>query len=66
MASRHVATINWQRRSDGFNYQDYNRDHSWTFTGGTRVNASAAPQFLGTAEKVDPEEAFVASMPGVE
>ena len=62
MVSRHVATINWQRQSDGFNYQDYNRDHSWTFAGGTRVNASAAPEFLGTAENVDPEEAFVASV----
>lgn len=60
--SKHVATIHWQRQSEGFNYRDYNREHSWTFAGGTRINASAAPEFLGTAELVDPEEAFVATV----
>ncbi len=60
--SKHVATIHWQRQSEGFNYRDYNRDHSWTFAGGTRINASAAPEFRGSAENVDPEEAFVASV----
>ncbi len=60
--SKHVATIHWQRQSEGFNYRDYNRDHNWSFEGGTRISASAAPEFLGNAANVDPEEAFVASV----
>ncbi|NND44815.1 MAG: OsmC family protein [Xanthomonadales bacterium] len=54
--------MHWQRSSAGFAYEEYNRDHEWVFEGGIRVAASAATQFLGTAGRVDPEEAFVASV----
>ncbi len=60
--SKHVATIHWQRKSKGFSYRDYSRDHNWSFEGGARISASAAPEFLGNAANVDPEEAFVASV----
>ncbi len=58
----HQAQIQWQRSSPDFCYGSYNREHDWIFAGGTRVAASAAPAFLGNAEFVDPEEAFVASL----
>lgn len=60
--SDHRATVEWKRETDSFAYEDYNREHAWTFGSGTRVEASAASQFLGNAECVDPEEAFVASV----
>ena len=60
--SEHVAEIRWVRQSDGFEYKHYNREHSWHFEGGIEVQASAAPAYLGSAECVDPEEAFVASL----
>ncbi len=60
--SEHVAEIRWVRQSDGFEYNDYNREHTWHFDGGIEVRASAAPSFLGRREFVDPEEAFVASL----
>ncbi len=60
--SEHRATVAWRRDSDDFTYQGYTRDHTWTFEGGTSVAASAAPAYLGSAARVDPEEAFVAAL----
>ena len=60
--SEHKATIRWSRGDRDFAYESYPRDHTWTFEGGVEVAASAAPACLGTAERVDPEEAFVAAV----
>jgi organic hydroperoxide reductase OsmC/OhrA len=60
--SEHRATVTWKRTSPGFTYEEYNRDHQWTFDGGIHVRASAAPEFRGVIDCVDPEEAFVASL----
>ncbi len=60
--SEHKATIEWKRETLDFGYQTYNRDHDWSFDGGLRVRASAAPAYLGNESRVDPEEAFVASL----
>jgi organic hydroperoxide reductase OsmC/OhrA len=60
--TEHHATIRWELGDGEFTYKTYTRDHTWTFEGGVSVHASAAPSFLGNAELVDPEEAFVASL----
>ncbi len=60
--SEHHATIRWDRGERGFGYQEYSRDHRWTFPNGVTVEASAAPKYLGNENLVDPEEAFVASL----
>ncbi len=60
--SEHRAEIRWYRNTESFAYQDYDRRHLWRFEGGIEVAASAAPEFLGVAENVNPEEAFVASL----
>ena len=60
--SEHRATIEWEKGPDEFTYLSYPRDHTWTFGGGARVRASAAPGYLGNALFVDPEEAYVASL----
>jgi organic hydroperoxide reductase OsmC/OhrA len=57
----HRATVNWQRTSDAFTYETYNRAHEWIFHSVT-VPASAAPDFRGEPTRVNPEEAFVASL----
>jgi organic hydroperoxide reductase OsmC/OhrA len=57
----HHATIDWQRTSDGFTYDTYNRAHEWHFRAVT-VAASSAPDFRGEAERVNPEEAFIAAL----
>lgn len=43
-------------------YDEYSRDHLWTFPGGIEVPASAAPEFPGGEGRVDPEQAFVAAL----
>lgn len=60
--SRHEASVNWSRQTESFAYPDYNRDHSWKFGNDIEVKASSAPEFLGSPGRVDPEEAFVASV----
>lgn len=60
--SEHRASLSWSRDTDDFKYPTYTRDHTWTFHGGEVVSASAAPEFLGNADRVDPEEALVASI----
>ena len=57
----HHATVLWQRTSDTFTYETYNRAHEWRFHGVT-VPASSAPDFRGDPKLVNPEEAFVASL----
>ena len=60
--SEHHATIVWTRRSADFTYMTYNREHDWRFKGGVVVQASAAPQYRGSPDCPDPEDAFVASL----
>lgn len=60
--SKHEVSIHWQRKSEGFSYAEYNREHHWQFGSGDSLPASAAPEFLGTGRHTNPEEAFVASV----
>lgn len=60
--SKHRATVKWARESESFDYAAYNRAHLWQFESGIEVPASSAPRFLGTPDRVDPEEAFVAAI----
>ena len=61
MSEHRVQTI-WQRTSADFTYATYHREHDWRFKGGVVVQASAAPQFKGSPNCPDPEDAFVASL----
>lgn len=60
--SEHQAKIDWTRQSPDFTYDSYNRAHQWSFDSGVQVPASAAPDYRGETDRVDPEEAFVASL----
>jgi organic hydroperoxide reductase OsmC/OhrA len=60
--SEHVVDVSWARGDAEFTYQTYSRDHVWRFDGGATVGASANPAYLGSEDKVDPEEAFVAAL----
>ncbi len=59
--SEHHARIKWQRSSQDFTYQTYNRAHEWQFTA-TTVPASATKEYRGEESRVNPEEAFVAAL----
>lgn len=60
--SEHVAIIHWRRESPDFTYDTYNRAHEWRFDAGVTIPGSAAPAYRGEPDRVDPEEAFVASL----
>lgn len=60
--SQHIATLTWEREGKPFDYKSYSRNHVWDFGHDIRVTASAAPAYLGDETKVDPEQAFVASL----
>jgi organic hydroperoxide reductase OsmC/OhrA len=63
--SEHRAQLRWKRTSADFTYQTYNRAHEVLFKDGAIVlPSSSAPEFRGDADRVDPEEAFVASLSG--
>ncbi len=60
--SEHSVRIEWTRRTDSFDYEGFDRHHEWLFPGGTRVEASAAPEYRGDPHCVNPEEAFAAAL----
>ena len=60
--SEHVVDLSWARGEHEFTYQTYSRDHEWRFDGGVTVAGSANPAYLGSEDRVDPEEAFVAAL----
>ena len=61
--SEHRARIAWKRTSADFTYDSYNRAHEVAFKNGAiTLPASGAPAFKGDPDRVDPEEAFVASL----
>jgi organic hydroperoxide reductase OsmC/OhrA len=63
--SEHRVQLRWKRTSADFSYQTYNRAHDLLFKdGGIVLPSSSAPEFRGDPERVDPEEAFVASLSG--
>ncbi len=58
----HKVYLRWENDGGDFSYKTYDRSHLWKFEGGTLIKASAAPDYLGRSELVNPEEAFVASL----
>jgi len=59
---QYTANINWKRNDIPFNAKSFDRSHVVTFGGGSSINACSAPEYLGKAELVNPEELFTASI----
>ena len=61
--SEHKTKLNWKRKDSGFGYKEFPRGHEWGFPrSGQTLRASAAPEYLGDADRADPEEAFTAAL----
>lgn len=59
----HHASVHWTRTSTDFTYDSYNRAHEVRYkSGAIVVPSSGAPAFRGDADRVDPEETFVAAL----
>lgn len=61
--TEHHAAVRWRRTSSDFTYDSYNRSHDVTFKeSAIRLPGSANVKFRGDEDRVDPEEAYVASL----
>ena len=61
--SEHKTKLTWKRKDSGFGYKEFPRGHEWAFPrSGQTLRASAAPEYLGDADRADPEEAFTAAL----
>lgn len=60
--SEFKATLKWKRNTDDFSVKTYDRTHEVEFGGGSSLKLSAAPDYMGKAEFVNPEELFVSSL----
>ena len=60
--SQHRARVSWNRSTESFAYDAFDRDHHWRFAGGAEVPASSAPEYFGNPACVNPEEALVAAL----
>jgi len=54
--------LSWQRSSEDFSYENYNRNHLVQFPGGQFIKASSAPNYFGDADLVNPEESLLAAL----
>ena len=60
--SDHTATVAWHLAPAArFDHDTFDRAHEWTFAGGEVVQASASPDFLGSNNRVNPDEAVIAA-----
>jgi len=60
--SEHKVKISWQNKGEDFSYSGYDRTHTWEFEGGKTMKASAAPEYMGKIDFVNPEEALAAAL----
>jgi organic hydroperoxide reductase OsmC/OhrA len=59
---QYTAHISWDRNNADFTTKAFDRTHNIQFASGTAIDASSAPEFLGNAKLVNPEELFTASI----
>lgn len=60
--SEHKITLNWTRNTEDFAYKTYDRTHTVKFSGGSEVQVTAAPEYLGNPAITNPEELMVAAL----
>ena len=60
--SIHKVKISWKNEKEDFSYFEYDRTHTWEFEGGKKMIASAAPEYIGNIDYINPEEALAAAL----
>lgn len=60
--SEFKSELEWNRNGKTFDFERYDRTHRIQFGSGTTVTASAAPDFQGNPDAVNPEEQLVAAV----
>lgn len=59
---QYTTSTTWKRNATPFDAKSYDRTHSVSFGGGSSIEASSAPEFVGKAELPNPEELFTSSI----
>lgn len=59
---QYTSQVIWERGTVPFNVKSYDRTYTVQFGGGSSLQGSSAPEFLGKAELANPEELFTASI----
>ncbi len=57
-----IVNVDWQRSTDNFSYDTFNRSHVIYVGGDQTVHNSAAPEFKGDSDMTNPEELLAASL----
>lgn len=60
--SSHHAKVRYRHSSGSYADKSYSRDHEIHFKGGIVLRASSAPEYGGSADAVDPEDAFTGAL----
>ena len=60
--SEHAIKLEWLKNTPDFNYDTYSRNHALSFGYDGHVCGSAAPEFHGDPDCLDPEQAFVMAL----
>lgn len=60
--SEHTAALSWSRHGRDFSYETYSRDHELTFENGQKSLASAASDYFGNPEALNPETLLVGAL----
>lgn len=60
--SEHRTSLVWRRSSADFTYATFNRDHAVRTGSGITLMMSAAPEYRGDGNRVNPEEALVCAL----
>ncbi len=59
--SSYFIKLSWIREND-FSYETFNRTHDINFSGEQILKSSSAPEYLGEANKANPEEMLAAAV----
>jgi organic hydroperoxide reductase OsmC/OhrA len=60
--SEHRVDVSWERHGGPFDYESFDRTHTWSFPGGPELRASSAPEYKGSAELPNPEQALAVAL----
>ena len=60
--SEHRVDVAWERNGGPFEYESFDRTHRWSFPGGPQLDASSAPEYHGSADMPNPEQALAVAL----
>lgn len=60
--SEHRASVRWASEGEPFTYDEYGRAHTVRVGSGATLDASAAPEYRGHADRINPEEMLVSAL----